>query len=157
VKYLIDACAFITFLDEDEGADKVVEIIRKANSGEAEVYISCIQLLEIYYDRGRAKDWDYTESVFKSLTNSSVKIIYIFSPEELRYAGRLKVAYSISLADSIACAVAKELSATLITSDHSELEPIEQHEKISFLWLPPKPRKQQPVDSEQLTKNSEHG
>jgi predicted nucleic acid-binding protein len=141
VKYIIDACAFITFLDEEEGADKVAEIIKKANSGEAEVYISCIQLLEIYYDRGRAKNWDYAESVFKSLVNSSVKIVYTLSPEELRYAGKLKVSYSISLADSIACAVAKELSATLVTSDHSELEPVEQYERIPFLWLPPKPKK----------------
>ena len=142
MKYLIDACAFITFLDEEEGAAQVAEIIGKANSGEAEVYMSCIQLLEIYYDRGRIKNWDYAESVFKSLANSAIKIIYNFSPEGLRYAGRLKVMYSISLADGIACAVAQELSATLITSDHSELEPVEQHEKISFLWLPPKPKKQ---------------
>jgi PIN domain nuclease of toxin-antitoxin system len=76
VKYLIDACAFITFLDEEKGADKVAEVIEKANSGEDEVYISCIQLLEIYYDRGRTRNWDYAESVFKSLTKSSVKIIY---------------------------------------------------------------------------------
>jgi predicted nucleic acid-binding protein len=141
VKYLIDACAFITFLDEEEGADKVAEVIGKANSGEAEVYISCIQLLEIYYDRGRAKNWDYAESVFKSFINSPVKIIYTFSPEELRYAGKLKVGYSISLADSIACAAAKSLSATLVTSDHSELEPVSQHEPISFLWLPAKSKK----------------
>jgi predicted nucleic acid-binding protein len=141
VKYLVDACAFITFLDEEEGADKVAEIIGKAKSGEAEVYMSCIQLLEIYYDRGRVKKWDYAESVFKSLSNSVVKIVYTFSPEVLRYVGRLKVAYSISLADSIACAMAKELFATLVTSDHHELEPLEQHEQISFLWLPPKPKK----------------
>ncbi|GHU92315.1 hypothetical protein FACS189479_00860 [Spirochaetia bacterium] len=141
VKYLIDACAFITFLDGEDGADKVAELIGKANSSEAEVYISCIQLLEIYYDRGRAKNWDYAESVFKSLTNSAVKIIYTFSPEVLRYAGRLKVIHSISLADSIACAAAKELGAVVVTSDHAELEPVEQYEPISFLWLPAKPKK----------------
>jgi PIN domain nuclease of toxin-antitoxin system len=80
VKYLIDACAFITFLDEEEGADVVAELLEKVNSGEAEVFMSCIQLLEIYYDRGRAKNWDYAESVFKSLTISRVKMVYTFSP-----------------------------------------------------------------------------
>jgi hypothetical protein len=29
----------------------------------------------------------------------------------------------------------------LVTSDHSELEPVEQHEQISFLWLPARPKK----------------
>jgi hypothetical protein len=53
----------------------------------------------------------------------------------------LKVAYSISLADSIACAVAKEFSAILVTSDHSELELLEQQKSIPFLWLPPHPKK----------------
>jgi predicted nucleic acid-binding protein len=141
VQYLIDACAFISFLDEEEGADMVAELFEKANSDEAEVFMSCIQLLEIYYDRGRAKNWDYAESVFKSLANSRVKIVYTFSPQTLLYAGKLKVAYSISLADSIACAVAKELTATLVTSDHSELEPLAQQESISCLWLPAKPKK----------------
>jgi predicted nucleic acid-binding protein len=47
----------------------------------------------------------------------------------------------MSLADSIGLATAKDLGAIFVTSDHSELEAVEQHEPISFLWLPARPKK----------------
>jgi hypothetical protein len=34
-------------------------------------------------------------------------------------------------------AAAKEIGATFVTSDHNEMEQIEEHEKISFLWCGP--------------------
>jgi len=36
--------------------------------------------------------------------------------------------------------VSKELGATFITSDHGEMEQIEEHESIPFLWLPANPK-----------------
>jgi predicted nucleic acid-binding protein len=135
MKYLLDACAFITFLDKEDGALKVDHILALADNGEAEVYMTSVQLLEVYYDRGRAKGWDYAEEVFKELTHSSVRILYTLSPETLKRAGRLKVAHHISLADSIACAAAQDIAASLVTSDHDELESVDTHEPVSFYWL----------------------
>jgi predicted nucleic acid-binding protein len=141
IRYLLDACAVITQLDNEDGADKVDQIYRQAASGEAEVYMTGVQLLEVYYDRGRAKGWDYAEEVFNKLTHSSIRIIHTLSPETLKTAGRLKVAYRISLADAIACAAARDISAELVTSDHDELEPVGAREPVSFYWLSAKPKK----------------
>jgi predicted nucleic acid-binding protein len=142
MKHLLDACAFITFLDREDGALKVDHLLSLADNGKAEVYMTGVQLLEVYYDRGRAKGWDFAEDVFYELTHSSVRILYTLSPETLKRAGKMKVAYHISLADSIACATAQDLSAELVTSDHDELEPVEAGEPVAFYWLPAKPKKQ---------------
>jgi predicted nucleic acid-binding protein len=43
--------------------------------------------------------------------------------------------HRISLADAIGLATAKELSGQFATSDHHELEKIEQQEPYQFLWI----------------------
>jgi predicted nucleic acid-binding protein len=50
-------------------------------------------------------------------------------------AGRLKAAYKISLADSIAVASASVSGAALITADHHELDAVEATERIRFFWI----------------------
>ena len=49
-------------------------------------------------------------------------------------AGKFKTSYSMSLADSIACATAKNLKATLVTKD-KELKAPEENGELSILWL----------------------
>jgi hypothetical protein len=42
---------------------------------------------------------------------------------------------NVSLVDSFTLATANCLSGTLVTSDHHELEQVEQQELIPFLWI----------------------
>jgi predicted nucleic acid-binding protein len=75
------------------------------------------------------------------IQNYSIKIIDTITQSVFYEAARLKSGYKLSLADAIGVATAKEFSAQFVSSDHSELEIIEQQESISFLWLPPRPKK----------------
>jgi len=43
----------------------------------------------------------------------------------------------MSFADSILMATAHYTGATVVTCDHVELEPVEQQEHITFLWIRP--------------------
>jgi predicted nucleic acid-binding protein len=65
----------------------------------------------------------------------------VIADKVFREASRLKGVYGIPLGDSYACATAWAANAALVTSDHHDLEIIEQQESISFLWLPPRPKK----------------
>jgi len=57
-------------------------------------------------------------------------------PDDIFFeAGRLKVRYRISLADSIALAEASISGGELLTSDHHEFDVIEKNEKIRFCWI----------------------
>ena len=44
--YILDACALIALLQEEEGADKVAAIINTAHKGEAMIFMNKINLLE---------------------------------------------------------------------------------------------------------------
>jgi predicted nucleic acid-binding protein len=53
----------------------------------------------------------------------------------LKEAGRFKITYKISLADSIVLAEAKMNSASIITADHHEFNIIEESENMDFFWI----------------------
>jgi predicted nucleic acid-binding protein len=102
--------------------------------------MNIVQVLEVYYDRIRVKGIDYANVVLQSIGASSIKIVYDISLTNVREAGRLKTTHSISLADSIVCATASTMNATLVTAD-GELKPVEAAEHINFHWFrPPKER-----------------
>jgi predicted nucleic acid-binding protein len=140
-KYSLDACALIAFVDNEDGAEIVEGVFNRAAAGEAAIYMRAINLLEVIYGfRPKKTDAEMTE-LWQDIRTLPIKIIREISDSIINEAARLKSLYKMSLADSIGLATAVELSAQFVTSDHKELEPIERHEPISFLWLPAKPRK----------------
>ncbi|HSN75666.1 MAG TPA: hypothetical protein VL334_11365 [Anaerolineae bacterium] len=46
-----------------------------------------------------------------------------------------KVAYRISLADSVALGLTQQLDASLVSSDHHEFDRIDQDGKLRFHWI----------------------
>jgi PIN domain nuclease of toxin-antitoxin system len=57
MKYILDACALLAFLNKEDGWDKVTDLLTEAiDTGEVEIYMSIVNLLEIYYDRLHLED-----------------------------------------------------------------------------------------------------
>jgi predicted nucleic acid-binding protein len=141
LKYILDACAFIALFNGEEGADVVAHLLEEAGKGDTGLSMSIIQLLEVYYDRIYLVGAEAAKERAEAIVAGPVSIIDPITYPVMYEAGRLKTTYSISLADAVACATAGSLQATLVTSDHKELKQVEQGENLSFLWLPPKPKK----------------
>jgi predicted nucleic acid-binding protein len=139
--HVLDACALLTFLNDEDGAEIMEEIFQKAEDGQIALYMSIINLLEVYYDRLRTSKNDKIDEFFEFIRVTPITVINSVSRFVYHEAARLKAFNAISLADAVGLATAKELSACFVSSDHSELEIIEQQESISFRWLPPKPKK----------------
>jgi predicted nucleic acid-binding protein len=134
--YVLDACALIALFKQEEGFEKVRDLIKTADDGESVVYLSIINALEIYYGFIGADGIDYADGLMRKIYNSSITIIDIISKPVFNYAAKLKGAYRrLSLADAVGLATAADFSACFVTSDHKELEPIEQGESIPFFWF----------------------
>jgi predicted nucleic acid-binding protein len=133
--YLLDACALIAFLNDEPGAGMVGDLLTRAEQGSLRLYISGIQALEVYYDRIYVKGRDYADMFLESLYNSAIEVVSPVSRADIREAGRLKTTYSISLADSVACAIAIGMQEAVVTCDHGEMEQIEKAEPVQFLWI----------------------
>jgi predicted nucleic acid-binding protein len=139
--HVLDACALLTFLNDEDGVEIMEEIFQKAEDGKIALYMNIINLLEVHYDRLRTSKNDKIDEFLEFIRAAPITVINSVSDFVYHEAARLKAFNAISLADAIGLATAKELSARFVSSDHSELEIIEQHEPISFRWLPPKPKK----------------
>jgi PIN domain nuclease of toxin-antitoxin system len=55
MNYTLDACALLAFLNDEEGADTIEELLDRAVAGDVFLFMSIINLLEIYYGELRDK------------------------------------------------------------------------------------------------------
>jgi len=132
--FVLDACALIALVKNEEGANIVVDVYRNANNGSIKLYMNRINLLEVYYGFYRDKGKDYALNIVEKVEASSV-LITEFDREIFLEAGRLKSTYKISLADAIVLAQTIILNGSLLTSDHHEFDEIEGKENLRFAWI----------------------
>ena len=103
--------------------------------GKSDIVINKVNLLEVYCGFRREHGEEYADTILKSVINSFVEISDI-SIETLIEAGRIKSEYRrISIADSIALAETSIRAGHLVTSDHHELDVIDNNGVVKFLWI----------------------
>ena len=132
--FVLDACALLAVVRNEEGADVVSDAYIKAANGDSQILINRINLLEVYYDFYRHKGKDYADSFAMQIEHSDLQICE-FDKSLFMIAGRLKASYKISLADSIALAQAIKSQGEFLTCDHHEFDPIEGKEPVRFCWI----------------------
>jgi len=132
--YVLDACALIALFNEESGADTVADLMTRASNGIDRLFISSIQVMEIYYDRIYIKGTEYAEMVLESIYSSPITVLHDISRYIIKEAARFKTSYSMSLADTFAATFAKNLGATLVTKDE-EMKEAEKSGEFSVLWL----------------------
>ena len=134
-QYILDACALIAFLKDEEGADKVTAILHDANKRVAVVSMNTINLLEVYYDIYRGVGKEKASEELALIKKLPIAIKTEIAEGVFLEAGRLKASYRISLADSLALAETSFSGGELITADHHEFDTIERQEKLRFCWI----------------------
>jgi PIN domain nuclease of toxin-antitoxin system len=120
--YVLDACAFVALINKEEGAEAVDNLFQQAVKGEIKLYISIINLLEVYYgfigNIGVVK----TKEIMKVIDETPLVVISTISQQVYHETARIKGTYrKLSLADSVGIATAVELDGIFVTSDHHEL------------------------------------
>jgi predicted nucleic acid-binding protein len=133
--YILDACALIALLKDEVGADKVTAVFNAANNGGTTIAINRLNLLEVYYDAYRSRGKEQADRMVLELKKRPVTIQTEITDKVFEEAGRLKVSYKISIADSVALAEALVSNGVLLTADHHEFDIIERQEAIKFQWI----------------------
>jgi PIN domain nuclease of toxin-antitoxin system len=52
--YVFDACALISYLNDEAGSDIVLDLLKKAVDGECAIYMSIVNLIEVHYGNIRS-------------------------------------------------------------------------------------------------------
>lgn len=133
--FILDACAIIAFLNNEEGAEKVESLFLKSIAGECEIYVHAINLYEVYYDFLRNTCRETDGKFWNDMTKFPFTIIFNLDFDILKIAAKFKINYRISLADSFVLALAKTENGQVVTSDHHEFEAIDNNDILDFIWI----------------------
>ena len=133
--HILDTCALIAFFKKETGFEKMIQFFEYAGDQKISLFMHKLNLLEVYYGFYRDDGNEQAESVLMDFFSLPVIVIDDLTDPVFRESGRLKALYNISLADSVALALAAVRKGSLITADHHEFDLIEQKEKINFSWV----------------------
>ncbi len=132
---VMDACALLALINNEDGANKVEIILREALKGNVYIYMNKINILEIYYGIYREEGQVKADEVYTRTLKQPIDIVETLNDDVFKEAGRLKAKYKLSLADSIVLGEAIVRNAVVLTCDHHEFDIIEQQEHIQFDWI----------------------
>ena len=129
---VLDACALIAFFNDEPGADIVAEVLHVVPV----VEMAAINLLEIAYDAVRSSGQPQSaRDVLETVSKLPISIRRDIDDDVLEMAAGFKARFRISLADSVALAVATVCDAPLVTCDHHEFDAIESTGIARFIWI----------------------
>jgi predicted nucleic acid-binding protein len=135
MNYTLDACVLIAFLNDEEGSDTIEELLDKSANGDISLSMSIINLFESYYGELRDKGAEIAQVVLDMVRHYSIYIIDTISEGVFHEAARLKAKYKVSVGDSIGLATAAGLGGQFVSSDHHDLDKIDQSEPGRLYWF----------------------
>lgn len=130
-RYVLDSYALLAYLQAESGGEITRDILKKASAGKTEIFLSVINLGEIYYIIARKKGEAIAKTTIEDISSLSLDLLNVEKHGVLA-AAELKASSPISYADAFAAASALELSAVLVTGD-PEFKVLES--QVSILWL----------------------
>jgi PIN domain nuclease of toxin-antitoxin system len=134
-KYVLDACALIAYIHDENGAEVMSQLFAEASKGVSLVTIGKTNLLEVHYGISRDFGLQVADDILTRTTTLPLQINDFISNDLLREASRLKVSYKLSLADALALGLASVSAAAIVTADHHEMDSVDEREAIEFCWI----------------------
>ena len=114
--YVLDSYAMIAHFEDEAGGEQVRKVLKAAHAGKTALYMSVINIGEIYYntyrERGREKA-DEAVFIMRQLPITIVNVDIEITME----AAALKSVHAVAYADCFAAALGIRKKATVITGD----------------------------------------
>ena len=116
-KYLLDSWAILAYLKKESPADlRVLALLEKARDGEVQLFLSVINLGEIYYIVGRARGEETAQYILEEIEKLPIEILQVEEKDVLA-AAAWKMKHPMAYTDAFSVATAQELQAVLLTGD----------------------------------------
>ena len=129
--YVLDTWAVIAYLEDEPSGEQVEDLIATAHEEQIPIYMSVVNVGEVWYTMAREISEDEANASVKSLRD--LRIQFENADWEItQEAARFKSQHKMSYADAFAAALAKTKRAELITGDN-EFKPLDGEIKISWV------------------------
>ncbi len=130
-RYVLDSYALLAYAEGEKGCKLVAEILKKALSNQAEIFLCWVNWGEMYYISLREGGEEKAELYARTILRYPIELIEV-NKELTLLASHLKAHNKISFADAFAAATAIIKKADLVTGD-KEFKQLEKQVKI--VWI----------------------
>jgi len=114
--YVLDSYALIAHLEDEAGGEQVRKILRAAKAGKTKLYLSVINLGELYYNTFRERGREKADEVIFITEQLPITIVNADMTITLE-AARLKGKHPVAYADCFAAALGVQKKAKVVTGD----------------------------------------
>lgn len=128
---VLDSWAVIAYLEDEPSAPQIADLIASAHEDGIPVYMSVVNVGEVWYIIAREISEEEANSNIKGLRDLRIQFENV-EWELTQEAARFKSQNKMSYADCFAAALAKVKKADLVTGD-KEFKPLE--EQIKIMWV----------------------
>jgi predicted nucleic acid-binding protein len=115
-RYILDASALMTFLEDRPGAEKVQELLVRAAAVKRPLLMSVINWGEVYYSVWRAHGEKAVEGKLQDIAQLPVVVVEA-DMELTKLAASFKAQHNLPYADCFAAALAQARKASVVTSN----------------------------------------
>ena len=130
-KSLLDSFAVLAWIQDEEGAQVVEDLLYGAQRGEGQIIMNIIKLGEVFYRCARLQDLQFARDILERFRLLPIRIVPC--PNDLvLQAAEIKVEYPIAYADAFVAATALSEDAQVVTGD-PEFKKLEH--LIQVHWL----------------------
>ena len=130
-KWVFDSWALLAFLEDEPAAEKVENLIARANEAQGRLFISAINLGEIWYSLARSRSEKAADQAVVEISNLGIKGVDPGWPL-IRLAASFKARFRLAYADCFAAALSKVHQCPVVTGD-PEFKQLEQ--KVQVFWV----------------------
>ena len=85
--FVLDACSLIAFLNDEKGADKVEDLLRRAKKEKVKLYMNKVNLVEIYYGVYRDDGEEAANETLSTILELPIFVVDKLSDGVLRQSG----------------------------------------------------------------------
>jgi len=133
--YVIDACALIAYLFDEEGSDLFEKLLFQARDDKLRLLMHVVNLGEVYYDMVKRNSATIAQETYRDIKQLPIRFEKCINDRMIYKIGELKPIYRMSYADAFAVAQSILTDATLVTTDHKEFDPLERANVVRIKWL----------------------
>ncbi len=116
-RFVVDAWAVLALLQgEEPAARRVKDLLSQAQKQQVELFMSMINLGEVFYRIGRIRGLEEAQKTLEMLQELPVTILSATN-ETVLAAAAIKIEQNLSYADAFAVVAASQRNAVLVTGD----------------------------------------
>ncbi|MBM4325134.1 MAG: type II toxin-antitoxin system VapC family toxin [Deltaproteobacteria bacterium] len=128
---VLDSYSLIAYLENEDGADRMIELFRVARDSGKTLLLSVVNWGEVYYITLREVGRERADAVTQLISTLPIQIIMV-DLELTKQAAEFKAVKKMSYGDCFAAALAKLRKAELVTGD-AEFKQVEGEVKIHWI------------------------